>query len=188
MANSQPHIVIVAGEASGDMHGANLVKAIKAQRPEVRISAMGGGALAAQGVNLVYESSRLAVVGLIEVLSHLGEIRAALARMRAFLGEQRPELLILIDYPDFNLMLAATAQKLGIPVFYYISPQVWAWRQGRVRTIRRRVDMMAVILPFEQEFYRTRGVAVEFVGHPLLDELAEVVAERPASHGGPGRL
>ncbi|MFH7319922.1 lipid-A-disaccharide synthase [Desulfurivibrio sp. D14AmB] len=188
MANSQPHILIVAGEASGDMHGANLVKAIKAQRPEVRISAMGGGALAAQGVNLVYESSRLAVVGLIEVLSHLGEIRAALAKLRAFLREQRPELLILIDYPDFNLMLAATAKKLGIPVFYYISPQVWAWRQGRVRTIRQRVDMMAVILPFEQEFYRNRGVAVEFVGHPLLDELAEVVSESPTPHGGPGRL
>ncbi|MFU8818782.1 MAG: lipid-A-disaccharide synthase [Desulfurivibrio sp.] len=190
MSGTRPHILIVAGEASGDMHGANLVKAIKARRPEVRISAMGGGALAAQGVELVYESSRLAVVGLIEVLSHLGEIRAALAKLRAFLREQRPELLILIDYPDFNLMLAASAKKLGIPVFYYISPQVWAWRQGRVRTIRERVDRMAVILPFEKEFYRARGMEVEFVGHPLLDELAGVVADQPGKglRDRPGKL
>ncbi|MDZ7640772.1 MAG: lipid-A-disaccharide synthase [Desulfurivibrio sp.] len=166
-----PHILIVAGEASGDMHGANLARALRQQAPGVRLSAMGGEALVGEGVELVYEASRLSVVGLVEVLSHLGEIRQALGCLRAFLRRQRPDLLILIDFPDFNLRLAKEAKKLGIPVFYYISPQVWAWRRGRVRTIRRLVDKMAVILPFEQEFYQEHGVAVEFVGHPLLDEL-----------------
>lgn len=171
--HTPPHILIVAGEASGDMHGANLARALRRQAPGVRLSAMGGGALAGEGVELVYESSRLAVVGLVEVLSHLGEIRQALGCLRAFLRRQRPGLLILIDFPDFNLLLAREARKLGIPVFYYISPQVWAWRRGRVRTIRRLVNKMAVILPFEQEFYQKHGVAVEFVGHPLLDEMSD---------------
>ncbi|MFH7325209.1 lipid-A-disaccharide synthase [Desulfurivibrio sp. C05AmB] len=184
---SVPHILIVAGEASGDMHAANLVKALHARRPEVRVSAMGGGALAAAGAELLYDSARLAVVGLIEVLSHLGEILAARRRLVNFLTTQRPDLLILVDYPDFNLLLAAAARKLGIPVFYYISPQVWAWRQGRVRKIKRLVDRMAVILPFEQEFYRKRGMEVDFVGHPLVDELAgpaaSIAEAGKAAHG-----
>ncbi|MDF1615030.1 lipid-A-disaccharide synthase [Desulfurivibrio dismutans] len=176
-------VLIVAGEASGDMHGANLVKAMRVQRPEIRICAMGGSALAAE-CELIYDSSRLAVVGLVEVLGHLGEILAARRRLFAFLEQQRPALLVLIDYPDFNLMLAARAKKLGIRVLYYISPQVWAWRRGRVRKIKRLVDRMAVILPFEQDFYRRQGVAVDFVGHPLVDELAPLVAQRAAAGFG----
>lgn len=182
-----PHILIVAGEASGDMHAANLIKALHSRRPEVRVSAMGGGALAAAGAELLYDSARLAVVGLVEVLSHLGEILAARRRLVNFLAAERPDLLILVDYPDFNLLLAAAARKLGIPVFYYISPQVWAWRQGRVRKIKRLVDRLAVILPFEQKFYRERGMEVDFVGHPLVDELAGAAAtaagDWKAAHG-----
>ena len=169
-----PNILVVAGEASGDMHGANLVRAFHRLCPEAQVSAMGGEALAAAGAEMVYRSDRMAVVGVVEVLSHLGEIRQALRCLRDFLRQRRPDLLVLIDYPDFNLLLAGEAKKLGIKVFYYISPQVWAWRRGRVKKIRRLVDRMAVILPFEKDFYQARGVAVEFVGHPLLDEIVTV--------------
>ncbi|HEB50821.1 MAG TPA: lipid-A-disaccharide synthase, partial [Desulfobulbus sp.] len=163
------HIMIIAGEASGDMHGARLVQAMRELDPGLDFSGMGGRELAAAGVELLYDASKLAVVGVTEVLGHLGDIlaarRALLRRMRA----RRPGLLILIDYPDFNLLLAARAKKLGIPVFYYISPQVWAWRSGRVKKIGRLTDRVGVILPFEQEFYARRGVRVDFVGHPLMD-------------------
>jgi lipid-A-disaccharide synthase len=111
------------------------------------------------------------VVGLSEVLGHFPDILAAKKTLAAALAARRPALLVLIDFPEFNLMLAARARRLGIPVFYYISPQIWAWRRGRVKKIRRLVDRMAVILPFEEEFYRGHGVEVEFVGHPLVDEL-----------------
>ncbi|TBV82706.1 MAG: lipid-A-disaccharide synthase [Desulfobulbaceae bacterium] len=182
---SSPHVLIVAGEASGDMHAANLIKAMRARRPDLKVSAMGGSALVGAGVDLLYDSSQLAVVGLIEVLGHLGEILTARRLLVQFLGEKRPDLLILVDYPDFNLMLAAAAKKLGISVFYYISPQVWAWRQGRVRKIKRLVDRLAVVLPFEQDFYRSRGMDVDFVGHPMVDELGgsnlTSVANTPAT-------
>lgn len=161
--------MIITGEASGDMHGANLIRAMQAEAPGLRVCGMGGPELRACGMEVLYDAARLSVVGLFEVFSHLGDIRAALARLEARLQSERPDLLILIDLPDFNLIMAGRAKKLGVPVFYYISPQVWAWRSGRVRKIRRLVDRMAVILPFEQEFYRQKGMAVDFVGHPLLD-------------------
>lgn len=161
--------MIVAGEASGDMHGARLAEAMQRLRPGLRFSGIGGKELAAAGTEILFDASKLAVVGITEVISHLGDIlaarRAVITRMRT----DRPALLILIDYPDFNLLLAAKAKKLGILVFYYISPQVWAWRSGRVKKIGRLTDRMAVILPFEKEFYAERGVAVDFVGHPLTD-------------------
>lgn len=162
-------IMIVAGEASGDLHGAKLVGAMKKLAPDLSVCGLGGRELAREGVELLYDASKLAVVGLLEVLAHLKDIRAAMQALEERLRKERPHLLILIDYPDFNLMLAKKAKRLGIPVFYYISPQVWAWRSGRIKKIRRLVDRMAVILPFEQEFYRQRGMEVDFVGHPLMD-------------------
>ncbi|ADW17729.1 lipid-A-disaccharide synthase [Desulfobulbus propionicus DSM 2032] len=162
-------VMIVAGEASGDLHGANLVRAMREQRPELRFCGMGGRELHAAGVELLCDAAKLAVVGAFEVLSHLGDILAARRALIERMRDRRPGLLILIDYPDFNLLLARSAKKLGIPVFYYISPQVWAWRKGRVRTIKRLTDRMAVILPFEQSFYARYGVRVDFVGHPLMD-------------------
>jgi lipid-A-disaccharide synthase len=162
-------VMIVTGEASGDMHGANLIKAMKAIRPELAVCGMGGADLIAQGMEPLYDAAKLSVVGLSEVFSHLGDIRAAQRVLGQRLAGDRPDLLILIDLPDFNLMLARKAKKLGIPVFYYISPQVWAWRSGRVKTIKRLVDRMAVIMPFEKSFYQQRGMDVNFVGHPLLD-------------------
>ncbi len=162
-------IMIVAGEASADMHGASLVAALKKHQADLRICGVGGPALAEQGVEILVEAGKLAVVGLIEVFGHLGDIRGALRSLENRLKEERPRLLILIDFPDFNLILAKKAKKLGIPIFYYITPQVWAWRSGRVKTIGRLTDRVGVILPFEQEFFKKRGVPVDFVGHPLLD-------------------
>jgi len=142
-----------------------------ARRPELSFCGMGGKELIAAGVNVLFDAKKIAVVGLAEVFSHLPDILAARKILRSTLKEERPALLILIDFPDFNLMLAKFAKKLGIPVFYYVSPQVWAWRSGRVKTISERVDRIGVILPFEEEFFRSRGLAADYVGHPLLDSV-----------------
>ena len=169
LARPGAQIMIVAGEASGDMHGARLVEAMRAQQADLNFSGIGGKELSAAGVHMLYDASKLAVVGLTEVISHLGDILAARRALINQMREVKPSLLILIDYPDFNLLLAAKAKKLGIPVFYYISPQVWAWRSGRVKKIGRLTKRVGVILPFEKDFYAARGVEVDFVGHPLVD-------------------
>lgn len=161
--------MIVSGEASGDMHGARLVRAMRDLSPELCFCGMGGTELRAAGVEILYDAHKLAVVGITEVISHLGDILAARRALIRRMREGRPALLILIDYPDFNLLLAAKARKLGIPIFYYISPQVWAWRKGRTGKIGRLTDRIAVILPFEKEFYDGYGIKVDFVGHPLVD-------------------
>lgn len=161
--------MIVTGEASGDLHGANLVKALRLKQPELQFCGMGGPELASLGVEILYDAAKVSVVGVFEVFFHLKDIWLAQRVLRKRLIEDPPDLLILIDLPDFNLMLAKKAKKLGIPVFYYISPQLWAWRSGRVKTIKARVDKIGVILPFEEEFYRQRGVEAVYVGHPLLD-------------------
>jgi lipid-A-disaccharide synthase len=162
-------IMMVAGEASGDLHGANLVRSLRRHIPDLSISGMGSSEMKKQGVEILYDAAKMGVVGLSEVLTHLGDIRLAMRTLEEGLRSNRPDLLILIDYPDFNLILAGKAKKLGIPIFYYISPQVWAWRSGRVKKISKRVDRLAVILPFEQEFYKRHGMEVDFVGHPLMD-------------------
>ncbi len=164
-------VLIVAGEASGDMHAAGLVRAVKRQAPEVEFAGIGGRLMREAGVEILVDSAQMAVVGLFEVLAHFPTIYGALQLMRRQLRETRPDLLILVDYPDFNLRLAKTAKELGIKVLYYISPQVWAWRQERVHMIGQRVDMMAVVFPFEVPFYESANVPVRFVGHPLLDEI-----------------
>lgn len=161
--------MIVSGEASGDMHGARLVRAMLDQDPDISFCGMGGTELRAAGVEILYDAHKLAVVGITEVISHLGDILAARRTLIKRMRDNRPALLILIDYPDFNLLLAARAKKMGIPVFYYISPQVWAWRKGRTGKIGRLTDRVAVILPFEQQFYANYGIQVDFVGHPLVD-------------------
>ncbi|MCD6533499.1 MAG: lipid-A-disaccharide synthase [Deltaproteobacteria bacterium] len=169
--NSKNHIVIVAGEDSGDFHGANLAVALRQQLPQIRLSGIGGQKMEENEVELIFPSARLAVVGITEVIGCLPDILAGCRAIRKHLRETKPDLLVLIDFPDFNLHLVAPyALKLKIPIVYYISPQVWAWRQGRVKSINKLVEKILVILPFEEEFYRRRGVAVEYVGHPLLDE------------------
>ena len=172
--NNSPKILIVAGEASGDEHAARLVAAIKEQEPRAEFFGIGGEALAAQGVRLLHQASELAVVGLLEVAGRLGVVLRALRDVGRALKRQRPALAILVDFPDFNFWVARLARFYRVPVMYYISPQVWAWRTYRVRTLARLVDRMAVIFPFEAEFYRERGVPVTYVGHPLLETLPPV--------------
>lgn len=164
-------VMIVAGEASGDLHGANLVRAMQARNTNLHFCGMGSRELARAGVEILCDASKLAVVGVTEVLSHLGDILRARRTLIERMRTRRPDLLILIDYPDFNLWLASAAKKLAIPVLYYISPQVWAWRSGRTRTIKRLTDRVAVILPFEKEYYAKQGCVVDFVGHPLVDSV-----------------
>ncbi|MGD8525266.1 MAG: lipid-A-disaccharide synthase [Thioalkalispiraceae bacterium] len=172
LPSSSQRIMIVAGEASGDHHAAKLVTRVKKQKPELQFYGIGGAHMREAGVDILVDSADMAVVGLVEVLAHRKVIFGALNQMRELLRTDPPDLLILTDYPDFNLRLAKTARQCGVKVLYYISPQVWAWRQGRVKKIRERVDMMAVVFPFEVDFYKKHDVPVKFVGHPLLDEVA----------------
>jgi len=168
---SPKKIMIIAGEASGDMHGARLVRAIKKRSPDAFVFGVGAHAMQDEGTRIIIDSRQLSVVGLTEVISKLRTIYQAMGSVKKALKRLRPDLLILIDFPDFNFRVAAAARKLKIPVLYYISPQIWAWRQKRVKQIKRLVDHMAVIFPFEAAFYRKHRVPVTFVGHPLLDRI-----------------
>jgi lipid-A-disaccharide synthase len=198
--------MISAGEASGDRLGAGLARALGRLHPGVELVGMGGDEMAEAGVRLVRHASDVAVVGFVEVIKHLPTIRAAMARLQSVLVDERPDVLVPIDFPDFNLRLAAKAKAIEVPVVYYVSPQVWAWRRGRVRTLRRLVRRMLVLFPFEGRFYEDEGVPATFVGHPAaqarerasrgellprfgLDPGRPVVALLPGSRvGAAGRL
>ena len=165
-------IVIVAGEESGDVHAASFVRELKANHPNIELSGIGGRHMEAAGVHLISDLARFGVTGLSEVIRHIRVIRRAFKDIKAHLAATKPDLLILVDYPGFNLRLAKYAKHtLGIRVLYYISPQIWAWKAGRIKTIRECVDHMAVILPFEKKLYESAGVPVSFVGHPLVDKV-----------------
>jgi lipid-A-disaccharide synthase len=165
----RPLIWLNAGEASGDQHGALLMQAIAQRAPGVRFTGMGGEAMRTAGLSAVIRAEELSVMGFTEVIAHLPRIIGLLRRIRRELAIRRPDLVVLIDAPDFNFRVARMAHRLGIPVLYYISPQIWAWRQSRVRFIQRYVTRVISILPFEQEFYAARGVAIDYVGNPLVD-------------------
>ncbi len=171
MTKASKRVLIVAGEASGEARAARLVEELRVRYPEVSFSGIGGERMRAAGVHTLVDCREMAVLGLIEVLRHYRRIKGVLERMRRLLHEERPDLLILVDYSGFNLRLAPTAKELGIPVMYYISPQVWAWRQKRIYKIREVVDQMVVVFPFEVPLYEKAGVPVTYVGHPLLDEV-----------------
>ncbi len=169
--------MIVAGEASGDIYGADLVNETLKLAPDLHFFGIGGARMCEAGVEILVDSSDMAVVGLVEVIKHFDVISSAFLKLKKIVLNESPDLLILIDYPGFNLRLAKVAKKAGVKVLYYISPQIWAWRQGRVKKIARLVDHMAVILPFEAPFYQKAGVPVTFVGHPMLD-LVKVALNR----------
>jgi lipid-A-disaccharide synthase len=164
-------ILMVAGEASGDLHGARLADEIFRRDRGIEIFGIGGPAMRKAGVKLIDDVGRLGVVGIVEVVAHFRAILTAWRRAKARLSEGI-DLLVLVDYPDFNLRLAKVAKARSIPVVYYISPQIWAWRSGRLATIAKRVDRMLVILPFEEAIYRDAGIDCTFVGHPLLDQIS----------------
>ena len=163
-------IVIIAGEESGDLHAASFVRELKTRHSTLDISGIGGRHMQDAGVHLISDLARYGVTGLSEVIRHLCVIRRAFNDIKAHLTANKPDVLILVDYPGFNLRLAKFAkQVLGIRIIYYISPQIWAWKANRINTIRDCIDHMAVILPFEKQLYERAGVPVSFVGHPLVN-------------------
>jgi lipid-A-disaccharide synthase len=167
--HNKKFVLIVAGEASADLHGSNLVRAMRRINPEISFCGIGGEKMEAAGVEILFTSSQMAVVGLTEVFARLPYILRAYRRLKTMLKKNNPDLMILIDYPAFNIRLARYAKRFHVPVLYYISPQVWAWREGRIKKISRRVDRMSVILPFEEAAYRKYGLDPDYVGHPLMD-------------------
>jgi lipid-A-disaccharide synthase len=171
LTTASKKILIITGEASGDLHGSRVAKALQSLSSDVKIFAMGGEELRLAGAEILIHSSPLAVVGITEVLGSMGAILRAYRELKTFIRREKPALLVLVDFPDFNLRLARVAKKQGVPVLYYISPQVWAWRAGRVQAMARYVQKMAVIFPFEVPLYEKAGIPVEFVGHPLMDVL-----------------
>ena len=167
---------IIAGEASGDLHAANLIAEIKKKDPQAEFRGWGGDLMRKQGVNLVKHYRSMAFMGFVEVAVNLRSVLGNIKTCKKDLLQYHPDVLILVDYPGFNLRIAHFAQKHHIKTCYYISPQVWAWKRRRVRRIKSDVDRMLVILPFEEPFYQEHGVNATFVGHPLLDELAKLDA------------
>jgi len=173
--------MIVAGEASGDLYGATLASEILARSPGTRLFGMGGDRMREAGVDTLVDANVMAVMGVVEVLAHLPVIVRGFNLLKRALLRDPPRLLILVDYPDFNLRFARVAKRAGVKVLYFISPQVWAWRSGRVKGIGRVVDTMAVLFPFEVPFYRDAGIPVSFVGHPLLDMVRPALDKRDAA-------
>jgi lipid-A-disaccharide synthase len=173
-------ILLVAGEVSGDLHGSRLVEAIQSIDPEIQFFGVGGEGLKRVGMKLLYPSQSLSVVGITEVLLKLRPILRALRGLKKSLDRERPDLIILIDFPDFNLRLAKIAHRRGIPILYYVSPQVWAWRPKRIKLIARLVKKMIVLFPFEVPLYEAAGVDVEWVGHPLLDTVRPTLSKEKA--------
>jgi len=167
-------LAIVAGEASGDLHAAEVVRELKALDPALETFGIGGDLLAAEGMRLLHHAKEMGIVGLFNVLRQYRKFRAIFDDMVAALSVEKPDGVMLVDYPGFNLRLARKCKELGLRVVYYISPQVWAWRQGRVKEIEKVVDRMIVLFPFEEEFYAKHRVPVTYVGHPLIDELGGV--------------
>ncbi len=164
-------VLLVAGEASGDLHGADLLRALRARAPDVEVFGLGGEQLRAAGMRTVADSAEVATVGVVEGIGRLRALVRVYRTLARSLRTQPPDLCVLIDFPEFNLRLARVARREGVPVLYYIGPQVWAWRRGRVRKIARLVDRLAVVFPFEPSLYEQWLPGVEFVGHPLLDRV-----------------
>jgi lipid-A-disaccharide synthase len=175
--SSQKRIFLVAGEASGDLHAANLIKAIKEKNPSVALQGFGGDRMEAAGMEVLLHYRKMAFMGFLEVILNLRTILKNIKICEESILAFKPDVLVLIDYPGFNLRIAEFAKKHGIKVVYYISPQVWAWKEKRVHKIKRVVDRMLLILPFETDFYKKYSFDTDFVGHPLLDALNQTEDE-----------
>lgn len=181
MSSEHPlKVFIIAGEDSGDLHSSNLIAELKRLRPSIQFKGVGGDKMAAEGTELVAHVKDVNFMGFWEVLTNLNTIAKLFKKVKSAIQSWQPDAIILVDYPGFNLRIAKFAHRLGYKVFYYISPQLWAWKKGRVKKIQQYVHRMWVILPFEQEFYRKEGVIVDFVGHPLLDVIPPI--ERTFNH------
>lgn len=170
-----PRIMFIAGENSGDQHAARVLRELRVLLPGLETFGYGGERMEAEGMRLEENlAQKLPIIGLTQVIKNYGKLKELLTRAEVMLAERRPDAVVLVDYPGFNLRVARMARRLGIPVIYYISPQVWAWHRSRLKIIAENVDRMLVILPFEADFYREAGVAATYVGHPLQDNLEEI--------------
>ncbi len=163
--------LIVAGEESGEIYGARLMREIKAVMPDAEFHGVGGDRMVAEGLRIIQHCKDMASIGVVQMLEKIGYFLGVLNDMRARVKRRDYDAIILIDYPDFNLRVARAGHDAGVPVFYYVCPQFWAWRRYRIRAVKKWVDTMLVILPFEEAFYKERGIDARFVGHPMLDEI-----------------
>ena len=167
-------LFVLAGEVSGDMHAAGVIAQLLKARPDISVFGIGGEKLRSLGADLLYDASQTSIMGFIDVLKHSGFLRQVIRDLKEAVRREKPMAAFLIDYPGMNLLMARFFHELGIPVIYYISPQVWAWKEGRVKAIRRDVDRLLVIFNFEVEFFRRHDIDAEFVGHPVIEQLAEL--------------
>lgn len=167
-------LFVLAGEVSGDMHAAGAIAELFKARPDVQVFGIGGQKLRALGAELLYDTAQMSIMGFFDVLKHAGFLRRVIRNLKEAVRREKPDAAFLVDYPGMNLHMARFFHELGIPVIYYISPQVWAWKEGRVKAIRRYIDRMLVIFDFEVEFFRLHQINAEFVGHPVIEELADI--------------
>lgn len=171
-------ILMIAGEASGDLHGASVIREILRRDSDAEVYGIGGDKMVREGLRPIYHIRELGFMGFVEVIRHLPLIRAVMFTLEQILKLKRPDVVVLIDYPGFNLRFARIAKKHGLKVVYYVSPQVWAWHRSRIKKMRTLVDKMLVLFPFEVELYRAEGIDVEFVGHPLLESAVSEMEEK----------
>ncbi len=167
-------LFVLAGEVSGDMHAAGVIAKLLKARPDVRVFGIGGSKLRELGADLLYDTGQMSIMGMVDVLKHAGFLRKVIDDLKRAVLREKPFAALLVDYPGMNLVMARFLHKQGIPVIYYISPQVWAWKEGRVKTIRSHVDRLLVIFDFEVAFFSQHGIKAEFVGHPVVEELGEI--------------
>ncbi len=173
-------LAVVAGEASGDLHASEVVHELRKLDASLELFGIGGDLLLAEGLQPVSHAREMGIVGLFNVIRHLPMFRRVFRKLIARIADERPDAVLLVDYPDFNLRVAKKCRELGLRVVYYISPQLWAWRKGRVRDVARYVDHMIVLFPFEEEFYRRHGVPVTYAGHPLIEQTIGVKRRTPS--------
>src|SRR3954467_393621 len=176
-------LAIVAGEATGDSAAAKVLRELKRLDPAIETFGIGGDLLAGEGMRLLHHAREMGIVGLFNVLRHLKMFRRIYAEVLGEIAKQRPDAVLLVDYPGFNLRLARRCKELGLRVVYYISPQLWAWRRGRVKQVAKYVDRMIVIFPFEETFYREHGIEAAYVGHPLIEEIGHIARPKGGSRG-----
>jgi lipid-A-disaccharide synthase len=172
--------LIVAGEASGDLYGGALSSVLRQRIPSLQLAGMGGSRMADSGVQILYDSRSVSVVGVFEVFGKLVHLRQAFSRLCSSIETETPDFAILIDFPDFNFRLARILKKQHVPIFYFISPQIWAWRKRRIHFLRDHIKLMISILPFEKDLYEKAGVQVVYVGHPLVEMVQEELARQPS--------
>ncbi len=167
-------LFVLAGEVSGDMHAAEVIAELLKARPELKVFGIGGQKLQALGAELLYDTAQMSIMGFVDVLKHSLFLRRVFRDLKEAVRRETPQAAFLVDYPGMNLVMARFFHELGIPVIFYVSPQVWAWKEGRVKAIKRYIDRLLVIFDFEVDFFHNHGITAEFVGHPVIEQLAEL--------------